>query len=203
GWSLGANVLLKYMAEEGDRALVSVAAAICAPFRLMACAKRLREGFSRQYQDSLLKDLRAMLRRKHAVVPVPDGVNLEGALRARDFIEFDDAYTAPLHGFRDAADYYARCESAQFLKLIRRPTLIVNAADDPFMGPDILPKARQLAPSVTLEVARSGGHVGFVAAGRFGQPVYWLEQHLAQYLVSSIAETHSSHESLVSAEVPG
>jgi predicted alpha/beta-fold hydrolase len=186
GWSLGGNIVLKAMGEEGDDAVVSCVAAACPPFRLHACAERLRQGFSRRYQAQLLLDLKAQLLRKHAMVPAPAGVDIEAALRARDFFEYDDAYTAPLNGFRDAEDYYARSECAPHLRDIRRPTLIVHALDDPFMDQQTIPQAADLAPLVTLELTRGGGHVGFVASGRFGQPVYWLEQRLAAYLCEQL-----------------
>jgi uncharacterized protein len=180
GWSLGANVLLKALGEEGDAAPVEAATAGCAPFRLEVCAEKLRSGSARLYQARLLRDLKALVARKHAAVPAP--VDMNAVLRARDFFEFDDRYTAPMNGFRDALDYYARCECAGFVGTIRRPTLIVNARDDPFMTPAVLPDAAALAPSVTLEVSRRGGHVGFVAAGQGVRPWFWLETHLAAHL---------------------
>lgn len=182
GWSLGGNIVLKAMGEEGDQAPADYAAAACVPFRLRPCVDRLRQGFSRQYQARMLSELKAQMRRKHARVPAPAGVDLRAAAAARDFIEFDDAYTAPLNGFRDAEDYYARSECGPFLSAIRRPTLIVNAADDPFMQRNIVPEPSALAPQVRLELASGGGHVGFIASGRYGLPVYWLEQRLAAYL---------------------
>ncbi|HWU68349.1 MAG TPA: hydrolase [Stenotrophobium sp.] len=190
GWSLGANVVLKALGEEGDALPVTAAVAVCAPLRLVPCAERLRHGFSRQYQDRLLRELYEILRRKHQVrqVPLAPGVDLEAALKARDFFELDDAFTAPNNGYRDALDYYTQCECGAFLGRIRRPTLIINADDDPFMDPAILPVAEELAPQVTLELAGHGGHVGFVAAGRFGQPEYWLEPHIEHYLAEAVAD---------------
>ena len=182
GWSLGGNIVLKAMGEEGERAPADFAAAASVPFRLWPCVDRLRQGFSRQYQARMLADLKQQMRRKHARVPAPPGVDLAAAEAARDFVEFDQAYTAPLNGFRDADDYYTRCECAPFLAAIRRPTLIVHAADDPFMQPSVVPSPAELPPCVRLEVSRHGGHVGFIASGRYGQPVYWLEQRLTAYL---------------------
>lgn len=186
GWSMGANIVLKALGEEGDAAPVVAAAAGCAPFRLEVCASKLRKGTARLYQKRLMRDLVALVQRKNAAVPVPDFVDLERTVRAVDFFEFDDAYTAPMNGFRDALDYYARCECAPFLKDIRRPTLIVNARDDPFMTPAVLPSADMLAPGVTLEVSRRGGHVGFVAAGARGEPVFWMERRFADYLEAAV-----------------
>ena len=186
GWSLGANIVLKALGEDGDDAIAFCAATACPPFRLRACAERLRQGFSRRYQSRLLRDMKDQLQRKHQRVPAPAGVDIDAALRATDFIEFDNAYTAPLNGFADADDYYTRCECAPFLKKIRRPTLIVHALDDPFMSPDIVPSPDMLAPSVRLELSQRGGHVGFIASGRYGQPLYWLEHRLANYLTEQL-----------------
>lgn len=182
GWSLGANVLLKALAEEGEAAPLAAAVAACAPFLLEPCADKLRTGTARIYQHKLLTELKRILRRRHPPLPVPPGVDLPRALAARDFFEFDDAYTAPLNGYRDARDYYARCSSGQFLRAIRRPTLVVSARDDPFMVPGMLPRAEQLSPCVTLEIARRGGHVGFLGADARGRPDWWLDRHLAEHL---------------------
>lgn len=182
GWSLGGNVLLKAMSEEGDAAIPDRVAAASVPFRLHECADRLRRGVSRIYQQRMLGDLKTMVRLKHQKVPVPPGVNLPATLNAKDFFEFDEYYTAPNNGYRDAQDYYSRASCGQYLGLIRRETLVVNALDDPFMTPDIVPRETQLAPQVTLELAHTGGHVGFVAAGANGRMEYWLESRLAEWL---------------------
>lgn len=182
GWSLGGNVVLKALAEEGEAAPVNIAAAASVPFRLHECAQRLRTGFSRVYQGKLLRELKLMVRRKHSVTPMPESVNLSGALAARDFYEFDNAYICPLNGFADAADYYERSACAQYLHAIRTPTLIVHALDDPFMDASIIPDATRLAPEVTLELSPHGGHVGFVAADRAGRLDWWLERRLADFL---------------------
>jgi predicted alpha/beta-fold hydrolase len=185
GWSLGANVLLKYLGEAGAATPLQCAAAACAPFRLEACALRLRRGISRVYQAHMMKQLKAMQRRRHAVMKLP--IDLAAVERARDFFEYDDAATAPLNGFADARDYYARCESGAFLHAIEKPTLIVNALDDPFMTRDLIPRETDLAPAVTLELSERGGHVGFIAAGRFGVPKFWLDQHLADHLADRLS----------------
>ncbi len=182
GWSLGANVLLKALAEEGDAAPLEAAVAACAPFRLGLCAERLRTGFARVYQQRLLKDLKRIVRAKHARVPAPPGVDLAGTLAARDFFEFDEAYTAPLNGYENALDYYARAECGAHLAAIRRPTLVINAKDDPFMVREVLPQPEQLAPCVTLELSQRGGHVGFVGRDANGQPEFWLERRIAAHL---------------------
>lgn len=180
GWSLGGNVLLKYLGEEGARTPLAAAAAVCPPFELRPCAERLRTGFSRVYQNHLLGQLKDMIRRKHARMKMP--VDLDRVLRARDFFEFDDA-TALINGFKDAEDYYARAACGPFLSGIARPTLILHARDDPFMTPAIMPDAARLPPPVTLELCEHGGHVGFVAAGARGEPRWWLEERIPEFLL--------------------
>ena len=104
------------------------------------------------------------------------------AMNARTFAEFDDVVTAPLHGFAGMSDYYDRCSSLRFLRDIRIATLIVNAVDDPFMTPDILPAEDELSDSVTLEVSDTGGHVGFVEGGTPWRPRYYLPRRVISFL---------------------
>lgn len=190
GWSLGGNVTLKALAEEGKTAPINIAAAASVPFDIRPCAERLSSGFSRIYQKLLLNSVKDALRRKHPHIPTSSAVNLPAALAAHNFIEYDAAYTAPLAGYRDVEDYYAHVSCGQFLKDIRRATLVVHALDDPFMTTDIVPNLQALSPQVTLEIAPSGGHVGFVSAGALGQPYCWLERRLAEYLHQGF-EQHS------------
>jgi len=184
GWSLGGNVLLKHLGEDGARSPLTAAVAVSAPFLLHECALRLRRGFPRVYQNVMMRELKDGIRRKFAKIATPAGLDLERALRSRDFIEFDNAYTAPLNGFKDALDYYERCANRQFLRHIRRPTLILHSKDDPFMTPDIIPEAGELSADVTLELSRYGGHVGFIAADARGRPYCWAEPHIADHLAS-------------------
>lgn len=187
GWSLGGNLTLKALAEEGSDAAPDLVCTVSVPFRLRECAEHLRRGFARVYQTRLLDSLKDMVRRKHAALPLRAPANFDRALRARDFFEFDDAFTAPANGFRDAEEYYALASCGQYLHLIRRPTLILNSLDDPFMPASILPAASTLASSVTLELATRGGHVGFVAARSAGLPYCWSEARLCEHLVAARA----------------
>jgi predicted alpha/beta-fold hydrolase len=104
------------------------------------------------------------------------------AMRASTFAEFDDAVTAPLHGFRNKDEYYDRCSSVRFLKDIVRPTLIINALDDPFMTPEVIPEEEQMSESVTLEVSEAGGHVGFIDGGTPWRPSFYLPGRLMDFL---------------------
>lgn len=180
GWSLGGNVLLKYLGEEGDQTALSGAVAVSVPFELRPCAEKLRTGFSRVYQRHLLGELKRMIQRKKAVLP-PE-IDFAQVVRAKDFFDFDNHVTARLNGFKDAEDYYARCACGQFLRGIARPTLTIHAKDDPFMVPEIVPDASHLAPCVTVELCEQGGHVGFIAAGPRMEPVWWLEERIPEFL---------------------
>lgn len=182
GWSLGGNVVLKALAEEGASAPVAQGVAVSVPFALEPCAERLQQGVSRVYQRELLRGLRPLVARKLGQGGLPEAVDGPRALAAANFFEFDDAFTAPLNGFVNARDYYARAACGQYLRQIGVPTLIMHAMDDPFMSPEIVPRASDLSPTVELELSRHGGHVGFVGRGRFGLPVPWMERRIARAL---------------------
>jgi len=180
GYSLGGNVLLKYLGETGADTPLRAAVAVCVPLNLYECAKALNHGFSRFYQWYLLKSMKQSVRRKfdrHTAA-----FDWDRTMQARTFAEFDDAVTAPLHGFAGMADYYDRCSSSQFLQGIARPTLIVNALDDPFMTPAVIPHRDYLSGSVTLEVADRGGHVGFVEGGTPWRPRFYLPPRIVGFL---------------------
>lgn len=176
--SLGGNVLLKWLGENPEQGLARSAVAISVPFRLGAATERLEFGLSRLYREHLMKKLRQSYRRKFDRMPSPLAVDVE---RLRNFREFDDQVTAPLHGFADVEDYYRRCSCRQFIPRIRTPTLILHAKDDPFMWPDTPPGADELPDAVTLELCGRGGHVGFVE-GPPWRPRYWLERRLLEHL---------------------
>jgi len=182
GYSLGANVLLKWLGERGGDAPIAAAVAVSAPYTLALAAERLASGLSRVYQRRLIGELRAKLERKFATGTSP--VDLSAARASRNFFEFDDCVTAPLHGFAGVDDYYTRSSSRQYLHRIRTPTLIIHAADDPFMKPQVLPSAEELSPSIRFEVSAHGGHVGFVHGRLPWRPRYWLEERVPAFLES-------------------
>ncbi|MFW6201537.1 MAG: hypothetical protein ACOC8B_03100, partial [Gemmatimonadota bacterium] len=170
-FSLGGNMLLKWLGESRDP-LLDAAAAVSVPFRLDLGARRLEHGLSRLYQAHLLNGMKRSVARKRRRMahPVDRGV----LSRCRTFEQIDTYLTAPLHGFRDARDYYARSSCRQFLGSIRTPTLIIHALDDPFMTPAAVPGPDELSPAITMALSRSGGHCGFVGGATPLRPRYWL-----------------------------
>lgn len=180
GFSLGGNVLLKYLGESQDVTPVKAATAVCVPLNLHECAAALNTGFSKLYQKYLLKRMKNSIARKFDEYTAAFDWNR--AMNARTFDDFDDAVTAPLHGFKGKQDYYDRCSSVNFLQSISRPTLIVNALDDPFMTPRVIPEPNLLSDSVTLEVSEHGGHVGFIDGGPPWRPQFYLPQRIIGFL---------------------
>lgn len=180
GYSLGGNVLLKWLGECGADAPFTTAVAVSVPFDLAACADRLAQGASRLYQWHLVRSMQARFTAKFGKGANPLDIT---DIRALDsFWRFDDAVTAPLHGFRDVHDYYARASCRPWLARIAIPTLIVHAEDDPFVPAHAIPRAAELAPEVSLELSASGGHVGFVAGAVPGFARYWLEERIVAHL---------------------
>jgi len=184
GYSMGGNVLLKWLGEAHAAATLEAAVAVSVPFTLSSAADRLTRGWSRIYQRRLIGELRAKLRRKFAHGDCP--IDLERANASRNFWEFDNRVTAPLHGFKDVHDYYTRSSSRQYLRNISVPTLILHAEDDPFMTPDVLPTRDELSASVELEVSACGGHVGFVHGKLPWRPRYWLEERIPDFLTTHL-----------------
>lgn len=186
GFSLGGNALLKYLGEEGDGAAVEAAVAVSVPYDLDAGERHLQQSaVSRLYVRLFLKSLRRKALDKDRALHGLCDVAAIGS--ARSFREFDAAATAPLHGFSDAEDYYARSSSRPFLPAIRRPTLLVHALDDPFLPADALPRS-EVADSTWLQSAwtERGGHVGFIA-GPPWSPTFWAERQAARFLEEQLA----------------
>lgn len=182
GYSLGGNMLLKLVAEDAKETHLSGAISVSAPLQLDNSAHRVQKGFSKFYQYILLKDLNQALKKKFQEHNMSHYISLkeEEISDLKTFWDFDGAYTAPMHGFKDAQDYYTQCSARQYLKSITIPTLIIHALDDPFMTPAVLPSEDQCSKSITLEVSKYGGHVGFVG-GTIIKPDYWLEKKIVNY----------------------
>ncbi len=183
GVSLGGNVLLKYLGESGEdaRAYIEAAAAISVPFDLSAGASCLLRPRGRLYAAHLLRKLRRKIEAKRGMLP--PAVDVSRAFAARTFREFDDAATAPLHGFAGAEDYYRRSSCSRFLDEIRVPTFLLHSADDPFLPSTCIPRpAVRANPHLVAAFTTRGGHVGFVSGNRPFRPTFWAEREAARFL---------------------
>jgi len=188
GFSLGANVVLKYLGERGDASLARAAVAISVPFDLGAGADKLAASFTgRLYTGIFIRSLRAKyLAKRHLLGDTCDEPRV---LAAKTFRDFDDAATARIHGFRDVDDYYGSSSSHHFLPRIRVPTLIIHAADDPFVPDEAIPRAAMAAnPALTAAIVPHGGHVGFIA-GTPRRPELWAEAEAARFLETMLIGT--------------
>lgn len=188
GYSLGGNVLLKYLGESGADSQLQGAAAVSVPFRLDHCADRIDQGFSRVYQNHFMREMIAYVKDKQRLFAHQGQTDRLSTLEQlgpldgmRTFWDFDGRITAPLHGYADAEDYYRRASSRFFLGRIETPSLIIQAADDPFVFRHSLPEASELAPCIDFELHEHGGHVGFVD-GSPRRPGYYLERRIPQWL---------------------
>ncbi|UJF17122.1 hydrolase [Vibrio sp. SS-MA-C1-2] len=186
GYSLGGNVLAKYLGEHQQQSLIQKAVIVSAPLSLASCAKRLEKGFSTIYQRYLIRQLQAKIRQKaldpniSSAIPV-----MESEIhKLNTFYNFDNKVTAPLAGFSDASDYYKNASGLPFLSDISKPTLIIHAQDDPFMTASVVPSETELSEFVNYELQQYGGHVGFIDGGWPWKPNYYLEKRVFDFLQS-------------------
>lgn len=185
GISLGANVLLKWLGEQGAGVPQEIrrAAAVSTPFDLGEGSRFLEQGFSRNYVRHFLRSLKGKAEAVLAAHPTMP-VDWARVAAAECFWEFDDAFTGPAHGFAGAEDYYRRSSSLGFLHAIQVPTLLFSAVDDPFLPPRVLDQVREVAREnrhLMPEFTPRGGHVGWVA-GPPWRPEYYLEGRVAHWL---------------------
>ncbi|HYD51026.1 MAG TPA: hydrolase [Gemmatimonadaceae bacterium] len=190
GVSLGGNVLLKYLGEQGSRLprVIRAAAAVSVPYDLARGCRHLSRGFGRVYERHFLASLRAKALAKLA--RYPDLFDREALVRAQTLWDFDDVVTAPVHGFRNAAEYYARSSSIHFLDGIRLPTLLFSAEDDPFLPREVLHEVREIAhdnPMLTVDFVERGGHVGFVSGRWPWRPHWYGEWRVLEFLSQQLA----------------
>ncbi|MFK5892465.1 MAG: hydrolase [Pseudomonadota bacterium] len=189
GFSLGGNVLLKWLGEQANNISLKAAIAVSVPLVLSECATKLDNGFSKFYRYNLIKDLVKYIKTKQVYLEKigagkeADKIKQLGDLSTiKSFWQYDDQVVARLYGFKDVHDYYKQSSSRQYLYKIKIPTLIIQSNDDPFMTKKILPKAEELSSSITLEVTSKGGHVGFISGSNPFKPEYWLEKRILYYL---------------------
>lgn len=179
GFSLGGNVLLKWLGEQGAAMPIQRAAVMSVPFQLAHAAQRMGKGFSRLYQWYLVNSMQKKYKAKFADIPSPLDVDVD---TLNTFWQFDEKVTAPLHGFKDANDYYTYASSLQYIPQIHVPTLILHARDDPFMYEHTPPAPDELPENVWLELTERGGHVGFISGAMPGLANYWGERRLVDWI---------------------
>lgn len=168
GVSLGGNALAKYLGEQGKAAIPRAAAVVSAPIDLNAAAEALAQGVSQRiYIPYFMRTLMTK-------VPPKQG------FACKTLYEFDNAYTAPIHGFRDALDYYTQSQCKPFLRDIVRPTLVINAKNDPFLPAQFLPNIDEVSDNVLLLQPENGGHVGFVSGSGRGH-LRWLPENILAF----------------------
>ncbi len=184
GFSLGGNLILKYLGEDPGAVLPDIGAAVTfsVPVDLSATTEKLQSPGNWAYQRRFLRKLSAKIIEKAPAFPQEIDISLLS--RVKSLKDFDDAYTAPLSGFAHADDYYQRCSSLQFLSAIRVPSLLVSALNDPFLGPSCYPrKTAEASNFLYLETPQYGGHVGFHQAGK----EYWSEKRAVEFIEQHLA----------------
>ncbi|MFC3852529.1 YheT family hydrolase [Salinispirillum marinum] len=186
GYSMGANVTLKWLGEQGGQAIergVVAAAVASAPVDLEGCADTLGKPSNWLYRKRFVRDLSTRLRRK--AERFPNHFDLTQLNQVRTVRDFDEFYTGPLQGYANAAEYYAACSAQRFMWDIMVPTLVVNAVNDPFLSPSCFPLEQAATHSqLYFEAPESGGHVGFQ-----GKPGPWyLDERFSLFLVQALTD---------------
>ncbi len=188
GFSLGGNVLLKWLGEQGEKSSVKGAVAVSVPMLLNVCASKLDKGFSKVYRSYLMNPLKQFVLKKYKFLldintSEAQKIKQLGDLKdVKSFWQYDNQVVATLHGYKSAEDYYQQSSSRQFIQHIKTPTLIIHSVDDPFMTQQVLPSETELPNSVALEKTHGGGHVGFVSGSNPFKPRFWLEQRICEFL---------------------
>ncbi len=184
GFSLGANVLLRLLGEDGDDCPLEAAAAISAPYDLSICSRAIDAPQSLLYRSLFLRTLKAKALEKAR--RYPGRIDAERVRRAKTLTEFDDAVTARLWGFASAEAYYRACSSAPLLWRVRRPTLLVSSADDPIVPRQAFPhRELERNPHLLAALTERGGHVGFVS-GSLVRPAFWAEAQAVAFLACAL-----------------
>ena len=183
GVSLGGNALAKYMGEQGAAALPQAAAAVSAPVDLNAAGTRFDRGmtrllYTRYFLNTLIPKAEAFPNFQSAK---PARGTASPLKQCKTLGDFDDLFTAPLHGFADRHDYYRRSSCKPFLKTVQKPMLLLNAVNDPFLPPEALPTRADVSPSITLLQPPTGGHVGFVSKDQGRLNLEWLPRTVLAY----------------------
>ena len=178
GFSLGGNITLKYLGEKTPRPEIKKGVAISVPMDLRTSCEKISRPSNWIYANRFITSLKKKIITKAALMP---GLDTSGIDKIKTLLEFDNRYTAPLHGFKDAIDYYTRCSSIHFVNNITTPTLIINTQNDPFLSPECFPsELLKDHRHVHLEILLRGGHVGFTQFNKNG--LYWSEQRAIEFI---------------------
>lgn len=181
GFSLGGNLTLKFLGERKPDIKIKKAVVFSAPIDLHSSCIKISKPANLIYSHRFLKSLKSKILLKSALMP---GLDLNGINKISTIMSFDDYYTAPLHGFKNAVEYYTQCSSIHFLDRINIPTLIVNAENDPFLSELCYPGARfKNHAFVRFENPRHGGHVGFAQFNKNG--LYWSEERALDFIMDN------------------
>lgn len=186
GFSLGGNIVLKYMGEQGSNvpAQLKAAVAVSVPCHLESSALQLRKGFNKLYLYRFMTTLKTKAREKKRKFPEAP-FSLHDVDKANSFHDFDEFFTSRVNGFTDAVDYWTQCSSRQFLNGIEVPTLLINAQDDPFLSPQCFPETEaQNTAHFYLDAPKHGGHVGFTPGLDMSGPFY-TERAAARFFLRS------------------
>lgn len=179
GFSLGGNVLTRYLAEQKDN-IYQAASVICAPLDLSSCCDRINHGFSRVYQKYLVDMLKASTVEKININLLPS-ISQKDLLNIRSIRDFDQMVTAPINGFIDANDYYQKASGRDVLNNVTTPCLVIHASDDPFLCHKNTTAISILPKHITFEVSKRGGHVGFISGNNPFKPQFWLEVRVPKF----------------------
>ena len=186
GFSLGGSVLLKWLGENGGASAIRAAATLSVPYDLAAASRYLERRVGRIYTFHFMRRLKSKALDLLARFPRETAhIDTARVRAARTFFEFDDALTAPLHGFAGAAAYYAESSAIGFLTRVAVPTYCLNAVDNPFFPPEAAARAAEVAASnaqLRFEVTKWGGHTGFVSGRWPWRPHYWAEEATLDWL---------------------
>jgi len=178
GFSLGGNITLKYLGEGNVHEAVRKAIVFSVPMDLKTSCEKISRPVNRIYSTRFLSSLKGKILLKSQSRKELDTSALP---RIRTLLEFDDQYTAPLHGFKNALDYYEQCSSVRFVENIIIPCLVINTLNDPFLSPQCFPTTLlKDHPFVDLQILSRGGHVGFTQFNKNG--LYWSEQRALEFL---------------------
>ena len=181
GFSLGGNVLAKYLGEQALACPLSAAAVVSAPYDLSSSSDVIRKSLGKIYQKYLLDRMKKSMQRKLPQIKQQISITTDQLMNIDDLLEFDNQLTAPLHGFENAHDYYRQASAMPYLKHIAVPTLIIHAKDDPMLSIKAVPSRQDVSEHVTLRISEKGGHVGFIAGKNPFKPIFWLEKTVPNY----------------------